>query len=385
MAMSSDELKEKLERLHRMSAQDLAQLEKVIAKDFRDLASRYVRARLVRGKAIHSQLASQLECTTTKEASWNRIVGFELETIASLASTSEDLVTRRPGALSSLREYDDELSAVCRSLEGPLSFDPSIIDPTGNNVPYSKNFSEVFASHVKRLRLIASEQKYLERLANNLARANAEIAWSQYFIDVVERKNLLIEETERQLIDLDKEYARPRRQHRRHWYKPLARARRAIASRQFKRETTDHVILKQSFCLSQSEMEDDLIKIKSQTGNARESVTAGNKMDGNDKQESADVKDDLSVGLLPALLENSTSLHDEVSSVETSALDIDVLDIHTLDTNHDDSLGDDSEPGEVSNVQASPRTRYRQLLYSQGNIWGLQSGFRLPLFPPLPQ
>lgn len=382
MTISSDELQAKLERLHRMSAQDLAQFEKVIAKDFRDLASQYVRARLIRGLAIYSQLESQLSFTANKEASWNRIVGFELETIASLTSTAEDLITRRPGALSSLREYDDELSAVCRSLEGPLDFDPSVADPVTNHVPFSHKLKEVLAPHVVRLRLIACERKYQARLTNHLAQANAEISWNQYYTDVVERKNSLIEETERQLIDLDKEYACHRHRQQRHWFKPLARTRRAIASRRIQRKEDDNTLLQQSFRLSPSDVEDDLQLIKARVKleeKDNEPIAAGSDLD--EKPIAANI--DLDGSHLQILLDHSMSLHDGASSREDSALEIDALDMHLLDTDNDDSLLDDMDPDGASRSQPSPRTRYKQLIYSQDNIGGQHSGFQLPLFPPL--
>lgn len=411
--LNADSLRQLLELLHRMSASDLASLEKSIARDFRNLASRYVKARLIRAYAVRHSLQKLLDDAAATDKSWKRIVSFELDTIASITSNAEELVNGSPNLLSSLREYDDELAAVCRSLHGPLDFDKSITLASDHTVPFHERLSFFLAPHVRRLDAISQTRQYHAKLVARTSRANASFAWRQYRDDVVAKKHDLIASTEADIAKLDAEYASETRDYRR---RPLLEQTRRLIARRSRR--TGPILLDQSLKLASSEAESDLLALRRgildstleilldatlNQGGVKNSTEMGEGDDGLIALEGvAEAESDVSEGssdgaALEMLdLDRDTSFYNEADAV--SERDMDQLDDEDEDMedddddddidedddeeeedddeDDDDDIDDDIDDGSAS-PSNNPRARYLLMMEDQS------SQFALPRIPPL--
>lgn len=111
-----------LEEVANMSVDELTNLEQQLASEFNTLSKEYLESRLSRINTILDKLNSLIKYATANDKSWLKIYNFEIETINSIMTNTEDLIIsnngdlkNKPDLLKSIDEYQEELKEILKT------------------------------------------------------------------------------------------------------------------------------------------------------------------------------------------------------------------------------------------------------------------------------
>lgn len=155
-----------LEEVANMSVDELTNLEQQLASEFNTLSKEYLESRLSRINTILDKLNSLIKYATANDKSWLKIYNFEIETINSIMTNTEDLIIsnngdlkNKPDLLKSIDEYQEELKEIFKNLQSPFDFDSTFrydnddklndgSNPNLSKLPFSHLFNDYFKNIV---------------------------------------------------------------------------------------------------------------------------------------------------------------------------------------------------------------------------------------------
>ena len=233
-----------LEEMANMSVDELNNLEQQLATEFNSLSKEYLESRLSRINTILDKLNSLIKYATANDKSWLKIYNFEIETINSIMTNTEDLIIsnngdlkNKPDLLKSIDEYQEELKEIFKNLQSPFDFDSTFrfdnndnlngqSNPNLSKLPFSYLFNDYFKKHRDALNAIIKEKDYQANLLYNNLYGNRVILWKQYYNKLNQQKQKLIDRTNDQLNQLYKDYYHLNEQKNldfseRHYYRSL--------------------------------------------------------------------------------------------------------------------------------------------------------------------
>lgn len=233
-----------LEEVANMSVDELTNLEQQLASEFNTLSKEYLESRLSRINTILDKLNSLIKYATANDKSWLKIYNFEIETINSIMTNTEDLIIsnngdlkNKPDLLKSIDEYQEELKEIFKNLQSPFDFDSTFrydnddklndgSNPNLSKLPFSHLFNDYFKKHRDALNAIIKEKDYQANLLHNNLYGNRVILWKQYYNKLNQQKQKLIDKTNDQLNQLYKDYYHLNEQKNldfseRHYYRSL--------------------------------------------------------------------------------------------------------------------------------------------------------------------
>ncbi|RLV92684.1 hypothetical protein JA1_002997 [Spathaspora sp. JA1] len=196
-------------KINQYSIDELTKLEQDISSEFKTLAQQYLTSRLSRINTMIDKITNSIKLTSTNDKNWLKIFNFEFETINNIKTNCEDLILNENSKdiLNSVDEYEKELQEIFNNLQSPLDFDDIITNDEGlDKLPFPYLFNQVFTPHKKHLQAVVEEKDYQTRLIMNLAQGNSVVIWKQYYRNMIQRKQQLVQETLDELTSLYREY-----------------------------------------------------------------------------------------------------------------------------------------------------------------------------------
>lgn len=212
--------------LQQLSVEQLNQYQDKISREFKLLSKDYLNKRLSRINVMLDKLTSLIKLATANDKSWLKIYNFEIETINNIMTNTEDLImvgnktiSNKPDLLKLMDEYEVELQEIFTNLQSPFDFDDTFkfdngeIDKELNNshphlskLPFPFLFNQSFKPHRDELKSISLEKDYQLKLIRNNCRNNSTIVWNQYYMKLNQYKNKLLDNAQRDLNQLYKDY-----------------------------------------------------------------------------------------------------------------------------------------------------------------------------------
>lgn len=216
-----------LKEISQMSVDELNELEQQLSTEFKSIGKEYLDNRLSRINVILEKLNNLIKLATANDKSWLKIYNFEVETINSIMTNTEDLIMvnngtlkNKPDLLKSIDEYQEELKEIFKNLQSPFDFDNTFkyeneyllnhknINNNLSKLPFPYLFNDFFKRHRDGLNAISKEKDYQTKLIKDNLYGNRIILWKQYYNSINQQKQKLINETQNELNQLYKDYYR---------------------------------------------------------------------------------------------------------------------------------------------------------------------------------
>lgn len=205
--------------------EELNKIESNLLNEFKSLSHDYITSRQSRISHMISSLVYYIKTFSENDKNWSKIYNFEIETIESIKTNTEDLIlsdlklSNAKDIIDTLDEYELELKELFNNIQSPLEFD-EIFDNKffnriiksdenlshANTLPFPNQFHKIIKTFGKHLHGIKNENKYQINLIKANVKSNSKILWNQYYNDLISHKNNLINDTYDELNQLYKEY-----------------------------------------------------------------------------------------------------------------------------------------------------------------------------------
>lgn len=191
-----------------LSPEQIAALELQLAGEFKTTSKSFLSARLARISHILSLVHNAIEYISKQEIQWAHKQSLELLRIKSLKTDTADSALRQSeeNEPPQYTDVDNELQQVIENRILPLLYDVILSNAAVPELPFSKEFHKIITPIRAEIDALDQDNLYQERLIRSMTEKDVEILWLQYYSDLRDHKNKLINETYEHLSDLDKEY-----------------------------------------------------------------------------------------------------------------------------------------------------------------------------------
>lgn len=203
-----------------LSVKQLTELENKLAAEYRFLSKEYVSGRLVRINKILTSLTLKINNITANNKNWVDIYNFEIETINNILTNTENLILFSNGQikncgnfLKTIDEYEEEVNEIFNNLQNALDFEKSDKQKNNSlsmindfNFPFCHFFNEIHLNYTDYLQSVINNKNYQAKLIFNNIKSSSKLIWEQYFYNLINYKQFLIDKTTNDLSLLHKEY-----------------------------------------------------------------------------------------------------------------------------------------------------------------------------------
>lgn len=181
-----------------LSPEQLAALEEQLSKEYADLATHFLQARLVRVDELLKAINTNLDIFEKNEAEWSDVFHLRMDQINKLMNITEDRILHNEEAEV---DFDKKVNQLFSQRVLPLTH-----AAVSQNLPFEQFFDKVQKPFVTQLEAIRNEQTYQQALLQNTAEASVQREWLTYYKDVTEHRQLMIDQTYRDLSNLYQDY-----------------------------------------------------------------------------------------------------------------------------------------------------------------------------------
>lgn len=197
----------KVDQLKSITANDpehLRQMENQIQQEFRELVRNYLEKRVNKVNAMMKNIDSSIKELQQNDNQWEKVFKFENEAIDSMKSNLELLLNG--GGIKDYLLYEQEINEIITNISNPKTFD-NILNES-NKLEFDNFFKPSLENSNQEIDMVFNESQYQKSLVHKNLEKNKNIIWLQYREKLMAEKERLIEESLKELHDLNKSYHR---------------------------------------------------------------------------------------------------------------------------------------------------------------------------------